>query len=101
MQAPLFINENGLTRSDVTHKLERQCIESDALRCKHPLRPTRRLALPEHQRSNTVRITEPQDPVTNDHCNYGIAAATSSIYRIQSRENVRGCDTRRSDALQL
>ena len=101
MQAALLVDENSFAGSDVTHELERQTVESDALRGQHPLRSARSIALPEHQRADSVGIAEPENSVADDHRDNRIAAATPAIDRIQRSKNVGGSDARRADPLQL
>src|SRR6516164_4851413 len=101
MQPALLIDEHRLTRCDIAHQAERECIERHALGGEHPLDAPRRAPLTEHQRTDPVRVAETENSMADDHGDHRIATAAAAVDRIQCREHIRGGDACAADALQL
>ena len=97
----MHVDIDDFTRGDIAHQLETEHVERNAFGGQHPFRTLRRLALPEHQRADAVRIAQAQQPMADDHGDDGVTAAAAPIHRADRGENVGRRDARRTDALQL
>ena len=101
MQAAVHVDVHDFARRHVAHQLEAEHVERDALGGQHPFGALRRLALAEHQRTDAVRIAEPEQAVADDHGDHGVTAAAAAIDGAHRGEDVGGRDARRAHALQL
>src|SRR5690606_15958959 len=75
----VLVDENRLSRGNISYSRESQHIERHAFRSKHVFGALYGIALSQNERANTVRIAEAEQPVTDDHGHDGVPAAHAPI----------------------
>ena len=88
MKLAIVGEDHRLARVDIAHAFKVQGIQRDALGCNHHLGATFSVAHAEHQRADTVRVTERHHAIAGDHRDRGITALTAQVDAGNGAEDV-------------